>query len=130
MGDEGSIIIGGREYGSEQHIYNRINILLAASNKTQHQLRAMFNYGYNTSPGGGIENIYFKNISYHGDKANLSIINGYDETRQIKNITFENLRINGKVISDNMPDKPGWYKTGDMANFFIGEHLNGIRFNK
>ena len=36
MGDEGSIIIGGREYGSEQHIYNWINILLAANNKTQH----------------------------------------------------------------------------------------------
>jgi len=43
----------------------------------------MFNHEYNTSPGGGIENIYFKNISYYGDKANLSIINGYDETHQI-----------------------------------------------
>jgi len=85
---------------------------------------------YNISPGRGIENIYFKDISYNGYRVNLSIIAGYDETRQIKNITFENLRINGKVISDNMPDKPAWYKTGDMANFFIGEHVNGIRFIK
>jgi len=60
----------------------------------------------------------------------MSIIAGYDESRQIKNITFENLKINGKVISDDMPGKPAWYKTADMANFFIGEHVNEIRFIK
>jgi len=27
-----------------------------------------------------------------------------------------------------MKDKPAWYKTGDMFKFFIGEHLDGIRF--
>jgi len=91
-------------------------------------LRVMYNRKYNTSPGKGIENIYFKDISYNGNRANLSIITGYDEARQIKNITFENLRINGKVISDKMPDKPAWYKTGDMANILIGEHVDGIKF--
>jgi hypothetical protein len=93
-------------------------------------MRVMFNHKYNTAPGRGIEDIYFKNISYNGDRANMSIISGYDKSRQIKNITFENLKINGKVISDDMPDKPVWYKTGDMANFFIGEHVDGIRFIK
>jgi hypothetical protein len=91
-------------------------------------LRIMYNKKYNTSPGRGLENIYFKDISYNGNKANLSIISGYDETRLIKNITFENLRINGKVISDKMPDKPAWYKTADMTNIFIGEHVEDVKF--
>lgn len=91
-------------------------------------LRVMYNKKYNTSPGRGIENIYFKDVIYNGNKANLSIISGYNEQRQIKNITFENLRINGKVITDTMSEKPSWYKTGDMSNFFIGEHVDGIRF--
>jgi hypothetical protein len=24
--------------------------------------------------------------------------------------------------------KPGWYKTSDMARFFVGEHVEGIEF--
>ena len=64
-------------------------------------------------------------ITYH---ANVSVIVGYDEARGIKNLTFENLKINGTIISDDMPGKPGWYKTGDIANFFIGEHVTGVRF--
>jgi len=91
-------------------------------------LRVMYNKKYNTSPGKGIENIYFKDISYIGTNANLSILTGYNETRLVKNITFENLKINGKVITDNMTGKPSWYKTGDMSNFFIGEHVEGLRF--
>lgn len=91
-------------------------------------LRVMFNHKYNTSAGKGIENIYFKDISYHGTKPNLSVIAGYDESRGIKNIVFENLTINDQLITDTMPGKPGWYKTGDMANFFIGEHVDGVRF--
>jgi len=27
-----------------------------------------------------------------------------------------------------MPEKSSWYKTGDMANIFIGEHVDGLRF--
>jgi hypothetical protein len=91
-------------------------------------MRVMYNHYYNTSPGKGIENIYFKNITYNGNKANLSVISGYDETRKIKNVIFENLRINGEIIADNMPGKPGFYKTGDMANILIGEHVEGTRF--
>jgi hypothetical protein len=91
-------------------------------------MRVMYNQKYNTSPGKGIENIYFKDITYNGNKANISVIAGYDETRGIKNVLFENLRINGKVIADNMPGKPGFYKTGDMANILVGEHVEGLRF--
>jgi hypothetical protein len=91
-------------------------------------MRVMFNHKYNTSPGQGIEDIYFKNISYTGKKVNLSIIAGYDEHHLVKNVTFENLTINGTVISDTMPGKPGYYKTSDMANIFIGENTDNIKF--
>lgn len=93
-------------------------------------LRIVFNKKYCTSPGRGIENVLFKNITYNGTNANLSIISGYDSTRLVRNIVFENLRINGKLITDDMPDKPKWYKTSDMANIYVSEHVEGIEFRK
>ena len=48
----------------------------------------------------------------------------------VKNIRFENLKINGKVISDDKTGKPAWYKTSDMARFFVGEHVGDIVFVK
>lgn len=91
-------------------------------------LRVMYNKKYNTSPGMGIQNVFFKNLSYAGSNPNLSVISGYDEARTIKNVLFENLRINGQLITDDMADKPSFYKTGDMANIMIGEHVDGVRF--
>ena len=58
-------------------------------------LRIFYNEKYCTAPGRGIENVLFKNISYTGENAELSIIEGYDEKRKVKNIRFENLKING-----------------------------------
>jgi hypothetical protein len=91
-------------------------------------LRVMYNQKYNTSPGRGIENIYLKNVTYTGTHANTAIISGYNEDRRIQNIVFENLILNGKVISDGMPDKPGFYKTTDMGNIYEGEHVEELRF--
>lgn len=91
-------------------------------------LRVFYNQKYCTSPGMGIENIYFKDITYNGSNAELSIINGYNADRMIKNIVFENLIINGQVISDDMPNKPAWYKTADMARFYVGEFVDGVVF--
>lgn len=93
-------------------------------------LRIFFNKKYCAAPGRGIENVLFKDITYNGENAELSIIAGYNEERKVKNIRFENLRINGEVIDDDMPGKPKWYKTGDMARFFIGEHVEGVTFTK
>jgi len=75
--------------------------------------------------GRGIENITFKDITYDGTHADQSVIAGYDDTRMIKNVVFENLVINGQVISDKMT-KPGWFLTSDMARFFVGEHVEGM----
>jgi len=43
---------------------------------------------------------------------------------------FENLVINGKLITDDMPEKPKWFKTSDMARIFVGEHAEEIKFTK
>ena len=93
-------------------------------------LRIFYNEKYCTAPGRGIEDVLFKNVSYTGENAGLSIIEGYNEERQVKNIRFENLSINGELIYDEMPDKPKWYKTADMACFYIGSHVKGITFTK
>jgi len=93
-------------------------------------LRVMYNRKYNTSAGRAIERVLFRNINYTGTNAGMSLIAGYDDQHQISDVTFENLKINGTYIFDSMPGKPGFYKTGDMANIFIGEHVNGIKFLK
>lgn len=91
-------------------------------------LRVSWNKKYCKAPGAGIENVLFKNITYTGDKPETSIIMGYNEQRKIKNVTFDNLVINGQHIYDDMPEKPKWYKTSDMARFFIGEHVENVVF--
>ena len=93
-------------------------------------LRVFFNAKYCTSPGRGIENILFRNINYTGKNAQTSVIAGYDESRKVKNVIFENLVINGQLITDDMKEKPKWYKTSDMARIFVGEHVEGIGFRK
>lgn len=93
-------------------------------------MRVCYNRKYCHAPGRGIEDITFRNVSYNGSNAGMSIIAGYDDTRRIKNIRFENFSINGKVITDDMPDKTKWYKTADYANIFIGEHVDGATFSK
>ncbi len=93
-------------------------------------IRVMYNQKYNTSAGKGIYDVLFKNVTYTGTTERLSIISGYDDTRSVKNILFENLNIGGKIIADNMDGKPAFYKTGDMANMYIGEHVQNIKFVK
>lgn len=92
--------------------------------------RVCFNKKYCTAPGRGIEEITLRNISYNGVKPELSIMAGYSEDRQIRNVRFENLRINGRLITDDMPERLKWYKTSDYANIFVGEHVENIIFSK
>lgn len=63
-------------------------------------LNTYFNEKYNKQPGNGIENIIFRNITYNGYGENPSLIMGYDSERMTKNITFENIVINGKKMKD------------------------------
>lgn len=90
-------------------------------------LRVFYNRKYCTSPGRGIDDVLFKNISYNGTRADLSIIAGYDDTRPVRNVVFENLTINGRQISDQM-EKPAWFRTSDLARIFVGEHVERVEF--
>ena len=94
------------------------------------QVKVGYNSKYCTAPGRGVENITFRNIRYYGEQPYLSIINGYNEDRKVKNITFEGLKINGKAIYDTMPGKPTWYSTCDYVPIFVGNHVENIKFNK
>jgi hypothetical protein len=51
-------------------------------------------------PGRGIKNIYFKNIYYTGDNYNNSNLTGYSPNRKVQDVTFENLVVNGNLITD------------------------------
>ncbi len=91
-------------------------------------MRIAWNKKYCAAPGQCIENVLFKDIYYNGDRSELSLMIGYDESRKIKGVTFDNLVINGEHIYDEMPEKPKWYKTSDFARIFIGEHVEDVVF--
>jgi hypothetical protein len=90
-------------------------------------LRVTFNKKYALAPGRGIENVYFKNVSYQGQHANLSILEGYSEDRGIKNIVFDNLNINGVTFSSQLK-KPGYMKYSDFARIYEGLFVSGVEF--
>lgn len=63
------------------------------------QLKVAFFGKYNSAPGRGVEGVHFKNISYNGLNDSPSIIDGLDKDHLVKDVTFENLRINGKLMT-------------------------------
>ncbi|KAM0284041.1 hypothetical protein ACHAQH_002236 [Verticillium albo-atrum] len=65
-----------------------------------------YNQKYNASPGRGISNVTVRNLDYKGTNAGTAIMTGYNKTRGIKFVKFENLTINGQGIIDKMA-KPG-----------------------
>ena len=94
------------------------------------QVKVGWNQKYCKAAGRGVENVLFRNIRYYGQQPNLSIITGYDEQHQVKNVTFEGLKINGKPVYDDMPGKPKWYATADFVPMFVGSHVENLRFKK
>lgn len=61
-------------------------------------IRVLYNPKYNKEPGGRIENILFRNITYNGTGANPSVIMGYDKDHYIRNVRFENVIINNEKM--------------------------------
>jgi hypothetical protein len=90
-------------------------------------MRVMYNKTYNTSVGRGIDGVFIRNLTYTGTHANPSIMVGYDVDHAIKNVTFQNLVINGKVIGTGTR-KPGWYKFTDVMPAYANEHVINTRF--
>lgn len=89
-------------------------------------LRAVYNQKYNTGPGRGIQNIYFKNISYNGINNSSSIINGLDKDHLVQGVTFENLRINGKLITNA---EEGNIKIGEFTKNIVFKNTEQARLN-
>ena len=72
---------------------------------------------YNPAPGFRIEGVTFRNIDYRGANQNPSCIAGYGPDRVVKDVTFENLCINGeKVLS------------AEQANLKIGPYAENVTF--
>ena len=100
------------------------------------QVKVGWNQKYCKAPGLGVEDITLRNIRYYSsprggrEGASLSVINGYNEERKVKNITFEGLKINGRAIYDDMPGKPKWYQTADYVPMFVGNHVENLTFKK
>ena len=94
------------------------------------QVKVGWNQKYCTAPGAGVENVTFRNIRYYGEPSNMSVITGYDSSHKVKNVRFENFRINGKLISDDMPGKPKWYATSDFVPMFVGSHVENLVFTR
>ena len=52
---------------------------------------------------------------------------GLDAERLIKDVTFENLVVNGRVIRDS-GGKPSWYLASDAVPMFVNDHVRNLRF--
>jgi hypothetical protein len=66
---------------------------------------------------GQIQNIVFKNISVTGNCFPDSYFVGYDSEHDISDVTIENLRVNGKPITNALE-----------AHLSIGAHVSKVRF--
>ena len=94
------------------------------------QVKVGWNQKYCTAAGGAVEHVTFRNIRYYGAQPNMSVITGYDSQHQVKNVTFEGLKINGRSIYDDMSGKPKWYSTADYVPMFVGSHVDNLQFKK
>lgn len=89
--------------------------------------RVMFNEKYNTSPGRGIRNVVIRNLKYDGEGERTAVFSGYDAARPIENVTFYNLTVNGKLITDTMR-KPSWFMTADYIPLHVNDHVKNLTF--
>ncbi|MNB97836.1 Alpha-L-arabinofuranosidase B (ABFB) [compost metagenome] len=75
------------------------------------------NSGYSTAPGRGINGITIKNFSYNGTLTGTNQIYGNSSSRLTQNVYFENLQVNGSVIT-----------SASAGNFAIGNYTSNINF--
>lgn len=78
-------------------------------------IRVNFNKKYDKQPGNSIERLTFRNITYTGVGENPSLVMGWDEMRRVKNVTFENVRVNGEWL------------TG-LSGWTTNEFVEGVKF--
>ncbi|MFC8520266.1 RICIN domain-containing protein [Streptomyces sp. NPDC057257] len=76
------------------------------------------NPGYGLSVGRGIDGVTVKNFSYNGTLQYDNNIYGYDATRMTQNVAFENLKVNGSVVT-----------SAADGRFVIGSYTDNITFS-
>jgi hypothetical protein len=60
---------------------------------------------YNTSPGRGIENITFRNVSFTGEGSpGASVMYGHDASRKVRNVVLDNVTVAGRKITGPAPN--------------------------
>lgn len=93
-------------------------------------LRVMQNGRWTTAPGSSIRDITFRNMEL--DLENSKVVNpsqilGYNSTRNIQNVTFENLKVGGQLVHEDMA-KPRWFLVSDYVPLFANEHALNVSF--
>ncbi|KAH7346011.1 glycoside hydrolase family 28 protein [Pyrenochaeta sp. MPI-SDFR-AT-0127] len=95
-------------------------------------IRVMKNAMWTSAPGRGVRNIRLTNIellSQGEGIVNPSQILGYDSSRRVEGVVFENLKIGGKFIHEGM-QKPRWYMVTDFVPMFCNEHVVDVIFSR
>lgn len=94
-------------------------------------IRVMQNAMWTTAPGRGVRNITLRNVELlsidNSGIINPSQILGYDGTRRVEGVLFENLKVSGNLVHESMP-KPRWYMVEDLVPMFVNEHAVGVKF--
>lgn len=65
-------------------------------------VRVIYSGKYNRAPGNEVDNVSFSNITYTGptDVLGKSSIENHDSLHCVKNVTFKNIKVNGKKWND------------------------------
>lgn len=110
-------INAGNQVTVKQVLFENIRIS-SVSNQQLFNIRVMMNSAYNTVPGLLVDNVTFRNITYTGAAPIKSGISGYDDSRKVQNVLFDNVVINGSKIS-----------AGNASTYLaVGPYASGIQY--
>ncbi|MNI84168.1 hypothetical protein D3C73_1410460 [compost metagenome] len=82
-------------------------------------VRVVWNKDYNPVAGKRIENVVFRNIEYNGSTPHPSRIHGFSADNPVDGVSFINVRINGKPVTDA--------ETGQLS---INEFARNVSFHQ
>jgi hypothetical protein len=91
--------------------------------------KVAYNPKYDSYAGGTLSNITVRNVEYNGSDSNLSILSGYDKSSQVEFVSFEGLKINGKLIWSGMQKAP-WYAVSDYVPMWVGAHVVNVTWSE
>ncbi|KAH8179241.1 glycoside hydrolase [Sarocladium implicatum] len=84
--------------------------------------KVSYNPKYDQTAGGILRNITVRNLEYNGTGENISVMDGYDSQQRIEFVSFEGLKIRGKLIWSGM-EKAAWYAVSDYVPMWVNNHV-------